>query len=191
MYLNVETFFKSDEFWEIAHQTKCVSPQLTTHVWLLQNMTGLPVFGSGEGGLVKSVPHDYVPGVSPYLPSEWTHPVTEKSLATYRHCLQTGQKAIPGFFRYRPGQLYAFMDSPIVHLLAEDKMIGKLSTQTSKCAIYQSWFPDMTTRKKYSGFEKITEQEQKLRKILTGWMPQYTRAPSIEYHEFMRKIRGL
>ena len=134
-YLDVERFFRSREFMEIAERTHCISPQITTHIWLLQHMTGLPVFGCGEGGLVKAIPEDYIPGTSAYPSTKWTHPVSEKHLAMYRHCLQTGQKAVPGFFRYTPGQLYTFMNNPMVHELAADKVRGKLSTQTSKCSI--------------------------------------------------------
>lgn len=188
MHLDVERFFGSDEFLEIATRTKCVSPQIVTHIWLLQNMEGLPVFGCGEGGLVKQVPNDYVPGVSPYTPSEWHLPVSEKQMAMYRHCLRTKQKAVPGFFRYTPGQLYTFMDNPIVRELAADQRIGKLSSQTSKAEIYRTWFPDMLHRPKYQGFEKMMNLDRDARSFLLNKMPQYDREASIEYHALMKKL---
>ena len=188
MYLDVKTFFESNEFWEIANRTKCVSPQICTHIWMLAQMDELPVFGCGEGCVVKTVPDDYVPGVSEYLPSEWKLYESEKQMAMYRHCIETGQMAVPGFFRYTPQQLYTFLDNQVVRDLVADKRQGKLYSQPSKCEIYQSWFPDIQPRPKFHGFERIAEVEQKRREYLIARLPQYTRKVHTEYYQIMKHL---
>ncbi len=188
LYLDVEAFFRSHRFLEIADKTKCVSPQICAHIWMISQMDEFPVFGCGEGCVVKTVPDDYVPGESEYLPSEWHLYESEKQMAMYRYCIETGRIAVPGFFRYTPQQLYTFLDNPVVKELVADKRIGKLSSQTSKCEIYQHWFPDIQTRPKFHGFERIPQIEQRRREFLIARLPQYTRRVHTEYHQLMKHL---
>jgi len=184
LYLDIEAFFKSNEILEIADRTKCVSPQICTHIWLLEQMDELPVFGCGEGCVIGVVPDEF----ASVAPTGWKLYESEKQLAMYRYCLQTGKSAIPGFFRYTPALLYTFMDNQIVRDMVAGKRPGELSTQVSKCKIYQSFFPNIRTRPKFHGFEQVADQEQNLREFLINRMPKYTRRFYTEYHQIMEHL---
>ena len=184
VYLDVEKFFESDKFMEIADKTKCISPQIITHIWLLECMDELPVFGCGEGCVIKSVPDEF----ASVAPTGWKLYESEKQLAMYRYCLQTDKPAVPGFFRYTPALLYTFMNNQLVQDLVAEKIPGVLSTQTLKLKIYQSWFSGIRSRPKFHGFEKIIEKESKLRQSLINRMPKYTRRFYTEYDQIMRHL---
>ena len=184
MYLDVEKFFESRKLLEIADSTKCISPQISTHIWLLEQMNELPVFGCGEGYIVNSVPDEF----SAMAPPGWKLYESEKQLAMYRYCLQTNKPAVPGFFRYTPALLYTFISNQIVQDLVDGKMTRELSFSDLKLKIYQNWFSGIRPRPKFHGFEKIIEKESNLRRYLINRMPKYTRRFYTEYHQIVRHL---
>ena len=163
------------EFWntrllEYADPTYCISPQLLSTMWLADQVEGYPVLGSGECLLVKDVPDDYVPGVSPYLPSEWSLHEKEKIAAWYRHFIVKKRKACPGFFQYTPEVMLAYLKDPFVEKLVNNEMIGKRNTESTKLEIYKNHF-DLLDRPKFSGFERVQEFDAQFRNILSERFP--------------------
>jgi len=189
VYLDIEAFLDSNELLAIADRTKCISPQICTLIWLLEYMDELPVFGFGGFGMAKTIPGDYIPGVSEYPSTEWTVIENERQLAPYRHCIQTGKAAIPGFYRYTPALFRATLDNQMIRDLVANKIPGKLCTTTSKCKILQNWFPDIQMRPKFNGFERVSEQEQRVRKGFIDRLPGYNReSQKIEYYKLMNHL---
>ncbi len=163
------------DFWntrllEYADPTYCVSPQLLSTMWLADQVEGYPVLGSGECLLVKEIPDDYIPGTSPYLPSEWHLYEKEKIAAWYRHFIHKKRSACPGFFQYTPEVMLAYLQDPFVEKLVNNQFVGKLSTASSKLEIYQNHF-DLIDRPKFSGFEKIEQHDPTFRRLLTAKFP--------------------
>lgn len=162
--------FWENQLFEYADPTYCISPQLLSTMWLSDQVDEYPVLGSGECLLVKEYGDDYVPGVSPYLHSEWTLWEKEKIAAWFRHFIYKKRNACPGFFQYTPEIILSYLLDPFVEKLTQSQMIGKLSTASSKLAIYQQHF-QLVDRPKYSGFEKIEPQDAYFRKILVERFP--------------------
>lgn len=185
--LNVKDFLDF-EVYQYANRTQSVSPQFCTTMWLADQIDGLPILGSGEPYVRKSLPFDYVPGESPYEPSPWFFEEKEKVQAWYRHFMNQERPAIPGFFQYTPELMYAFLNHPVVHELVTDQKIGKLSTVTSKSRIYYHEFPDMTPRPKFTGFEKIPEWDETVREVLLDEYGAYNRAAQFEYKRLMQNF---
>ena len=97
-------FFDLDllKFWEnealdLAKSAQCITPLLLPTMWLVDQLDGYSVLGSGECLLVKRVPSDYVPGVSVYPNSKWDLYEKEKIAAWYRHFMVIGRSGCPGF----------------------------------------------------------------------------------------------
>jgi hypothetical protein len=181
-------YFMEYEVFEYANRTHCPTPQLPPTMWLADQIDGLPILGSGEPYVAKVVPENYVPGESPYEPSEWRFQEKERIQAWYRHFFLQNRPAIPGFFQYTPELMYMFLTSSTVKNLVSDRCVGKLSTVSTKSEIYRSWFPDMIDRPKFHGFEKIMEWDESVREVLENYYGVYNRVAEFEYHAFVRRL---
>ncbi len=162
-------FYELDliQFWntradDYANETYCVSPQLLATMWLIDQIKGYPIMGSGECLFVKEKPADYKPGISPYLKSDWTLWEKEKIAAWFRHFMIRNREGCPSFFQYTPEIMLSYLNDPFVRDLISDKITGKLSTESSKLAVYQQHFP-LHDRPKYTGFEKVQKEDAAFR----------------------------
>ena len=104
--VDIKRMIFSQIFNEIADVTRCVSPIVILHLWLANQLPGMPVIAQGEVHLKKEVPDDYVPGVSEYLPSDWYLVESERLCSIYKNFILKTTPAIPGFFQYNPEQIY-------------------------------------------------------------------------------------
>ncbi len=167
--LDILDFWKHRAF-EYAEPTYCVTPQLISTMWLVDQIDGYPVMGSAECLFVKEVPSDYKPGISPYEKSEWTLWEKERIAAWYRHFIVRNREGCPGFYQYTPEIILSYLNDPIVQDLVNDRIVGKLSTESSKLRIYQQHF-NLITRPKYTGFEKLQSEDAFYREQLKKAFP--------------------
>lgn len=159
------------KFWEnellhYANPTYCISPQLLSTMWLVDQIDEYPVIGSGECLLVKDYDDNYLPGISTYTHTEWSLWEKEKIAAWYRHFIVKNRDGCPGFFQYTPEIILSYLNDSFVQKITRSEIIGKLSTESSKSAIYQQHF-NLIEREKYTGFEKIQDKDAYYRRILT------------------------
>lgn len=168
--LNLLKFWGSSQFHDFAQQSKCVSPQLVTHMWLMNRMDNLPVMGSGECYtaradivLHRSTDFSKTP-YSAHVP--WVMYEREKIACWYRFPMHHRQNAIPGFFQYTPEIILAFLTDPDSVKLYNNKCRGRLSNKNTKFDIYKKHWPELIDRKKWSGFEKVTDNDRNLRRQL-------------------------
>lgn len=167
--LDIEKFWQSDECLNIANISKSVSPQLISQQWLMDQVDGIPVLGSGECYIARS---DIA--IQKKTPSEnrvlndvnWVLTEREKIATWYRYPINTNRPAIPGFFQYTPELMLSFLQDKIMLNLANNKMKGKLSNATSKFKIYNTYWPELLKRDKHSGFENLLDNDMILRKKL-------------------------
>lgn len=174
------------KFWEneshdYAERAQCYSPQLCPMMWLSDQIDGFPVMGSGDSYLVKQIPHNYIPGVSPYEPSQWYSWVNEVHKSFYKHFMNQDRPAVPGFFQYTPEITYSFLTDPIIKLLVNNKRLGKLTLQTTKYEIYTKYF-DLIYRKKYHGYEKVVKYQP-------DNIQNYSGVHKIEFNELLEKLK--
>lgn len=159
------------EFWltesyKLAEISQVNTPQFTPLQWALDQIHDYVVLGSAECLFKKEVPKDYEPGLSPYERSKWYLLEKEFVSGLYKHQLYRGKNACIGFFQYTPEIMLSYMNIPYVKDLYNDKIIGKLSTVTSKHKIYKMYF-GVDERKKYTGYEKLGPYDKFHREILT------------------------
>lgn len=159
-------FFELDivDFWKNKNvryltMSDCCWPRLTPTMWLMEQVPGYPVLGSGECFLKKVVPEGYIPGTSPYEPSDWLLYEREKISSWYRFLIAIKKPGCAGFFQYTPEIVLSYLRDPVVKALCSNEIIGKLSTRTSKHSIYNRHFP-IRERRKYTGFEKVAELDK-------------------------------
>jgi len=169
--INVQRLIHSEGFMDLALRVKCNSPQIATHIWLMERMSGLPVFGCGEGCVIKKG-------------DQWVMFETDRQLAMYN----TEKECVPGFFRYTPEQIYSFLTSPVVKDLTEGRRTDWKTTQGCKLDIYRQWWPNLQSRPKFTGFEKIMDQDAKVRALLTYALPNNSKMHHLDYEELMASI---
>lgn len=177
--LDIKRFYREGFAEHYADISKCVSPEMLSTMWLMDQIINakhlsvpvvgisgsfnyypsefsFPVLGSGEPHLVKTIASDYVPGVSEYTHSAWFLNEKEIIAAWYRFLIARNAPGVAGFFQYTPGQILAWMKSPVMQDLIASKRIGKLGSVSSKVEHYRQYF-DVEPREKYTGFEHLKE----------------------------------
>lgn len=188
--LDIEDFWSSGRCLEYAETSKCVSPQLLTHMWLMDRVDGIPVMGSADPYTARTDIADkrdfnftketYDNG------TPWAFFEREKIAAWYRYPMKKGRAAVPGFLQYTPEMVYAFLDDDLSRRLHQNQMIGKLSNKSSKFKIYQKYWPELVDRKKWSGFELVLDLDKSMRDYLRKTYANYEREYWFEVNELMR-----
>lgn len=162
--LNLRDFWNSEAL-QYARDTQCVSPQLLSTMWLVDQIDGYPVLGSGEHYIAKRSPSNPSQASDEYPRTHWDLIEKEKIAAWYRHFLVRGRDGCPGFFQYTPELMLSWLVDPMGLDLWNDRILGKLDSMSTKLRFYKQHF-DIKDRPKYSGFEKLTEADLQFRKTL-------------------------
>ncbi len=159
---NILDFFESDEFNYLAHQTKCVSPQLPTLMSLMSivyKKGGYPVVGSGECYFKREN-------------DTWFLYEREKIASLYRFLMINGISGCAGFFQFTPEQIKAFYEDSIMQKLFSGDIPHKPSNYSLKYEIYSNYF-NIEERPKYTGYEKISKWDNIHRNKLKSLFPEY------------------
>lgn len=156
--LDVNRFFHSGQALDYAVSTQCTSPELLSTMWLMDQVDGYPVLGSGECLLVRQYQPGYVPGVSSYDSScPWYLIEKETVSSWYKYGIWRKRSCAPGFFQFTPQQIQAFMVDPIVQRLVANQIVGKRDSASVKHDIYANYYPELERRTKYTGYEQLSD----------------------------------
>lgn len=187
--VDIQSFVKSEIFYQTADLVKCVSPIVVVHLWLANQIQGTPVVAQGEVHLKKVVPDDYIPGVSPYEPSDWYITESERLCSIYMNFILKNKPAIPGFFQYNVEQIYSYLtENKLLSDLINHRMPGKLGTRTSKNLISQQFYPDIELREKRHGWESIQSFHDEIRQTLARRYPSSDQDSILLLNDLMNMI---
>lgn len=188
-------FFELDilKFWKgeadsYANATRCVSPQLLSTMWLIDQIPGYPVMGSGECLLVKRIPDGHNLESKEYPDTEWDLWEKEKIASWFRHFMVRGRDGCPSFYQYTPEIMLAYLRDPFVRDLANNRIFGKYTTESVKFAIYNQHFK-LLPRPKFSGFEKVEPQDAVYRKELVERFPDSNQIVYTPYTEVLSMLK--
>ena len=175
--LDPEKFWNSHEMLVITDPIQCVSPLLACHLWLANQVNGLPVIAQGEPHLVKDTP--------------WKIVESERLCSLYRHFMQSNRPAIPGFFQYLPEQIYAFCYfNPILSQLVQNLIPGKLGTRSSKNKMIFQFYPELVAREKQTGVESFQNLHDVHRKKLAYRYPNSDNSAYLDYEKLRIVLQG-
>lgn len=200
--LNLLKFWKND-CWDYAERTKCISPQLLSTMWLMDQLDGLPVMGSAECYIshedlnkynywdprLRKVVKKQITDEE-YRKRPWYMHEREKIAAWYRHPMSQGRPAVPGFFQYTPEIMLAFLEDPYEQELADCKHGCKLSNTSTKLQVYEKYFPNLRQRVKTTGFETVMDHDKRVRLELYQLYGMYKSEAKWEYEALKRHLRG-
>lgn len=190
--MDLESYWCSSELDEIVNPIQCVSPILASHLWLASRVGETPVIAQGEALLKKKIPCDYIPGISPYTPSEWFLEESEMFCSLYSHFIIQQKPGIPGFFQFLPEQTSTFLfHNPYLKKLINNEVHGKLTTRSSKNLMSCQFYPNLKPREKLTGFEDIMPLQIQKRKELSQRFPNSEAVVQFsmgEMHKMLSKI---
>jgi hypothetical protein len=139
--VDIEKFIESGQIYQIAKEVKCAAYQMPSIMHGIEKLDGTIVMANGE----------------PYLKNydgNWKYEETER-VNSYMHWYTLrGIDGTPDFLRYTAESTLAFLKENLITELVENKHPGKLSTRTSKHALYSQNY-NFTPRPKYTGWEEI------------------------------------
>lgn len=168
--IDLLAYWNSDECLERAELSHCPSPRLLTPMWLMDQVDGIPIMGSGEAYTARldiTQRRDHRFTADSYDDgTPWVLYELEKTLAWWRYPMARQRPAVPGFFQYTPGQVLSFLQDTTSLDLHANRIFGKLSNKSSKLAIYQKYWPELVDRQKWHGFELVNNAERFLRLYL-------------------------
>jgi hypothetical protein len=170
-------FFDIDiiKFWEnslleYASPVYCLSPQLIATMWLVDQIEEFPILGSGECLIMRDFPYGMRALGLLNINPRWNLLEKERIAAWYRHFMIKNRPGCPGFFQYTPEVILSYLEDPYVVKLTNTGRTILTSNKESKFATYQQHF-ELAGRKKYTGFEKVQEQDAYFRQILIKSFP--------------------
>lgn len=159
--LDLLEFWKRDAF-DYAERTRCVSPQLLSTMWLVDQVDGFAVLGSGENYIVKDRSDFRTRPAGSLPPSMWYLHEKEKIASWYRHFLVRNRAGAPGFFQWNPELMMSWFLDPMIVALWNDLFPGKLDSMSSKSTFYRQHFA-IPVRPKFTGFEAVSVEDLRIR----------------------------
>lgn len=168
--LDVKEFWKK-ELYKRSMETKCISPQFPVIMWMVEQIDGFNILGSGECFLNKE------------SDGSWVMFEREKVATLYKHYDIHNIKGAPGFFQYTPELMLSFLENPIVKdAIAYSEYDN---SYPFKPRVYHDLWSDMEPRTKYTGFEKLKTLDEKYRNILSKLYPNSNRIYKTEYNRLI------
>jgi len=144
--VDFDYFVKTGLIVDIAQQYKLATYQIPSTLNALKSLDGTIVMGS------HSVPHI----AKKESNSIWYVDEYEPIWCCLEYFRKNNLYGCPFFLAYTAEQYLAYMQSPIMTDLANNKIPGKLGSNSSKWRILNSLAPfDMEQRPKFTGFENI------------------------------------
>jgi hypothetical protein len=146
--INFNDFVKSGQIREIADRYKIGTYQLSSTFHVLPQIDGTLVMGSHGPPHITKDETTSIWHIDEYEPI-WT-------------CLdffkQNNLYGCPFFLSYTAEQYLAFMQEPIMTELANNQIVGKLGSNSSKWRMFNNLAPfNMEARPKFTGYENIEQ----------------------------------
>lgn len=168
--LDIKKFWGSDEFWKMADLSTSVSPQFISTMWLVNEIDGYSVIGSGEPYFVRSTVEltgwqDFTEFTGDTAKEGWDLWEKEKVACLFRYFINARKEGCPAFFQYTPEIIDSFTFDPAMQSFFRNAATNIKSTFQAKHSLYEQYFP-LLKRPKYTGFEKLAQEDAYYRKLL-------------------------
>jgi hypothetical protein len=161
------------EYWKdclnLSEQTRCISPQFLVLMWMVSQVEGYNILGSGECYLEQS---DY----------RWKMVEKEKVAALYKHYILNDIQGAPGFFQYTPELMLSYLEHPAIVNANSDP------PYSLKPRVYENQWFGLKKREKYNGFEHLKELDMKYRQQLERKYPLHSCIHETPYQKLIYKL---
>ena len=131
----------------------------------MELVDGFPILGNGDLTPWRTST-DYS------SPAIWMNRCWEHDVSWAKFLREINKPGVAEWFKWTPGLVIAYMNTNWFNKLINDSYYGKMGSSSTKIIGYREAYPDLITRKKQTGFEKIDllaeEMEQHLIKKYNG-----------------------
>jgi hypothetical protein len=184
----------SDESNFLAHESKCLRPQMLPTLKLLiyvYEQGGFPVLGNGDLYASKEInPQWRMSGKGEkYI---WNYIEYEYILAWLRYCVRNNIEGSINFFQQTPEIVLAMALDPMIQDLVKNNPVGKQSTRSTKYLVYKKYWNDVELRPKFHGGENIDNvcdyiQKTRLNKFYRSYNDKY----KLGFDNFVNRLMPL
>lgn len=199
---DVRSFFENDA-WDYADKIYCVNPLILPHCWLINQLDGYIVIGSGDIILAKNT---YVPENDPNVSwierrnmgwdwndtswiydQKWYLREGEAISATHRHFMINNRPGCPAFYQFNPEIMLSHMNEPEIVNLPNS---NEVSAWNVKYKIYQRIW-GMKPRPKFDGCEHLWKDTTSvMRAELEKKYPGSKQYHRTEMNDFITILKG-
>lgn len=173
--LDIISFFESGDFLKYGERYRCQSPQLAAHLWLLDQLDGVPVLGGNPIIPTYNKKNIFFMG----LPGDL-------HCAYFRYFEKNQREGVPWFFIYSPEQTSSFLRTDIARSSISSQLPPHKYSYMMKCLQYQQSGFDVRPRlNKFTGFEKVRDYyDQKMGTQFGTGFDQLFRRPLEQMNNF-------
>jgi hypothetical protein len=145
---NLTKFYENDAE-RYAELSEIDRPAALPYLNFLEMSDDIPILGQGDPWWFRKQGIDYS------VKGEWGYGDMEVFTGSSKFLIAINKLGIPTWFKWRPGLVWAYTNLEWFKLLTNDGIIGKSGVSSTKLQGYKEVFPDMLSRSKATGFEKI------------------------------------
>jgi hypothetical protein len=160
------TFYDIDPVWlqsneasDFCKQSTCIRAEMLPHMKLIKhvwdNLNGLPILGNGDLYVSKEINKHWLLKDRSLPKYEWRYIEYEYIVAWFRFAIANNILGALAFFQHNPYIVLAMIQEPEIQKCINDEYQYKLTTRSTKPAVYRKYWPDLIPRMKYHGGEKI------------------------------------
>lgn len=173
--LDVVRFFESSQHMKYAEKYRCQSPQIATHLWLLEQLDAIPVLSGNPFARSALGENNFFIG----LPGDL-------HCAYFRYFEKTQRNGVPWFFIYTPELCASFLRTPTTLQFSSSGQGPEGFTYLHKCRSYQeAGFKVSPRENKYTGFELVRKHYDQVCKTEHGTgFDQLFREPMVKLNPF-------
>jgi hypothetical protein len=160
----LEKFYRNDAEL-ISEQAQVDRPRMLPHIKFTDCADGLIIVGHSDVRWYRANEDYSEPGV-------WLAQDFEHDIGCDKYNILNNRSAVYQWWKWTPGLILSYTRLNWFQNLIKDKYNGKLGINSTKLQGFREIYPDMITRTKATGFEKIdhlvNELEEHLRKKYNG-----------------------
>lgn len=144
--LDLDEFINSGKMLDIAKSMKCGAWQIASNMWLTSQLDGTVITGECPPHLKK-------------LDNLWYHDQDQIYHSTLTYFKNNNIYGTPFFMNYTAEMVYAFLTDPTMVKLANNQIVGKLGSHSTKYKVYNNngGVFELTNRTKLHGYETVKD----------------------------------
>lgn len=180
--LDLDRFVQSGEMIKIAESMQVCNFIIPANMWLISQLDGTVVTGNDPPHMKKN-----------YQDNQWYLDEEEVIHSQFNFYRQYGISGTPFLLSYTPEQMLSFLVDPTMQDLANNKIPGKLGTNSTKVFVFNNGSGyDLEQRKKLTGYEKAFETSHFMEyqdvKTVFSWADKWLGTSDHQYHEVVQKL---
>ena len=163
---NLQKFYENDAE-RISEIAQIDRPNALPYCKFLEMVDGLPIMGASDLTIYRTN-DDYS------KKGTWNIRCWEHDIGWSKFLRAIDKPGIAEWFKWSPGLVQSYLQLTWCKKLVKDQYIGKLGTNSTKIIGYREAYPNLITRTKQTGFEKITQIASEVELVL---VKKYNRLP--------------